>query len=87
MEKKLSAIAVSRMENPYSIVINVCSLDAKRPMRVCPHCKQTLPLSEYGFRRVPVYGLRLQSWCTQCRKEFGRKEIGELIDAVACCVE
>lgn len=49
-------------------------------MKLCPHCKQIKPDSDFGPHRTR----RLQSWCRQCMKDKNADYIAALLRAGMC---
>lgn len=47
--------------------INASGYDGSEPTRICPHCRQEKPISEFGFRKMGNGEVRNQSWCKDCR--------------------
>lgn len=41
--------------------------NGSEPTRICPHCEQEKPLSDFGFRQMGNGEVRNQSWCKECR--------------------
>ena len=48
-------------------IIQSNGYNGSEPTRVCPHCGQEKPLSEFGFRNMGTGEIRNQSWCRECR--------------------
>lgn len=51
-------------------IIQSHGYNGSEPTRICPHCKQEKPLSEFGFRKMNKGEngkIRNQSWCKDCR--------------------
>ncbi len=47
--------------------INASSYNGSEPTRICPHCGQEKPISEFGYRKMGNGEVRNQSWCKDCR--------------------
>lgn len=50
-------------------IIQSNGYNGSEPTRVCPHCGQEKPLSEFGYRDMGNGTIRNQSWCKACRSE------------------
>lgn len=51
-------------------VIQSHGYNGSEPTRICPHCENEKPLSEFGFRKMQKGKdgvIRNQSWCKKCR--------------------
>lgn len=48
-------------------IIQSNGYNGSEPTRVCPHCGQEKPLSDFGFRKMKDNKIRNQSWCKKCR--------------------
>ena len=57
----------SNEPNDKKPTINSNGYDGSEPTRQCPKCKETKPLSEFGFRDMGNDKIRNQSWCKKCR--------------------
>ena len=61
------------ISNMYDYVTGVevgLGYNGREPTRICPHCGQEKPLSEFGFRKMKPTDdgeVRNQSWCKECR--------------------
>jgi hypothetical protein len=45
--------------------------NGSEPTRICPHCGEEKPLSDFGYRNMGTEenpNPREQSWCKECRK-------------------
>lgn len=51
-------------DNP---IIQTNGYNGSEPTRICPHCGQEKPLSDFGFRNMGNGKIRNQSWCKDCR--------------------
>ena len=47
-------------------IINSNGCNGSEPTRECPHCKETKPISDFGYRNMGDK-IRNQSWCKKCR--------------------
>lgn len=54
-------------ENNQRPIIQSRGYNGSEPTRVCPHCGQEKPLSDFGFREMDNGQIRNQSWCKDCR--------------------
>lgn len=54
-------------KNNQKTTINAHGYNGSEPTRICPKCKETKPLSEFGFRKMGSGEIRNQSWCKDCR--------------------
>ncbi|HAT6525838.1 hypothetical protein CKF53_04040 [Corynebacterium striatum] len=50
-----------------SVHIQATGYDGHEPLRECPNCHSTKPLSEFGYRNMGDGIIRNQSWCKECR--------------------
>lgn len=59
-------------KNNQKATINVSGYNGSEPTRICPHCGEEKPLSEFGYRRMKkeTGEVRNQSWCTECRTRY-----------------
>ena len=48
-------------------IIQSNGYNGSEPTRICPHCGEEKPLSDFGFRKMNDGELRNQSWCKDCR--------------------
>lgn len=48
-------------------IIQSSGYNGSEPTRICPHCRQEKPLSEFGYRNMGDGNIRNQSWCKDCR--------------------
>lgn len=48
-------------------IVQTHGYNGSEPTRICPHCGQEKPLSDFGFRRMENGEIRNQSWCKDCR--------------------
>jgi hypothetical protein len=51
-------------------IIQSSGYNGSEPMRVCPHCGEEKPLSDFGYRDMGEkqgHQIRNQSWCKDCR--------------------
>lgn len=57
------------MENDKKPKIQASGYNGSEPTRICPHCHQEKPLSDFGFRMMDhnPNNIRNQSWCKTCR--------------------
>ena len=56
-----------------NVVINANGYNGSEPTRICPHCGEAKPLSEFGFRKMTPDDdgeIRNQSWCEECRSGY-----------------
>lgn len=51
-------------DNP---IIQTNGYNGREPTRICPHCGQEKPLSDFGFRKMGNGKIGNQSWCKDCR--------------------
>jgi hypothetical protein len=57
-------------ENDKTPKIQSSGYNGSEPTRVCPHCGEEKPISEFGFRDMGErqgHEIRNQSWCKDCR--------------------
>jgi hypothetical protein len=56
-------------DNPNSVspIIQASGYDEGELTRVCPHCGEEKPMSEFGLRDMGNGTIRNQSWCKDCR--------------------
>ena len=58
--------------NNEKTIVQSNGYDEHEPTRECPNCKQTKPLSEFGFRNMGEKQnnqIMNQSWCKDCRNK------------------
>lgn len=48
-------------------IIQSSGYNGSEPVRICPNCGKTKPISEFGFRKMGNGQIRNQSWCKDCR--------------------
>ncbi len=53
--------------NGPKVIIQASGYDGSEPVRTCPNCGETKPLSEFGYRNMGNDEIRNQSWCKKCR--------------------
>lgn len=58
--------------NPQNPIIQTNGYNGSEPTRECPRCKETKPLSDFGFRKMGKNSdiVRNQSYCTKCRGKY-----------------
>ena len=57
-------------ENDKKPIIQSSGYNGSEPTRVCPHCGDEKPISDFGFRNMGSERndeVRNQSWCKDCR--------------------
>lgn len=54
-------------ENPKRPKVQSAGYNGSEPTRICPHCGEEKPLSEFGWRKMEKGNIRNQSWCKKCR--------------------
>lgn len=57
----------SNIHNDKRPIIQSSGYNGSEPTRVCPHCGQEKPLSDFGYRAMGDGTVRNQSWCIECR--------------------
>lgn len=48
-------------------IIQSNGYNGSEPTRICPHCGEEKPISDFGFRNMGDGTIRNQSWCKYCR--------------------
>ena len=48
-------------------ILQTNGYNGSEPTRICPHCREEKPLSDFGFRNMGNGKIRNQSWCKECR--------------------
>ena len=56
-----------KKDNSQRPKIQSSGYNGSEPTRICPHCGQEKPLSEFGFRDMGNGEIRNQSWYKDCR--------------------
>ena len=54
-------------DNNETPIIQSSGYNGSEPTRICPHCGQEKPLSDFCFRNMGNGQIRNQSWCKDCR--------------------
>ena len=57
-------------ENRDRPIIQSTGYNGSEPTRICPHCKEEKPISDFGFRNMgkkQKNQIRNQPWCKKCR--------------------
>lgn len=65
--KNYKGVVFMPKSNDQNPKIQTSGYDGHEPTRVCPHCGQEKPLSEFGYRNMGNGEIRNQSWCKECR--------------------
>lgn len=55
------------MRNEKRPIIQASGYNGSEPTRICPHCGEEKPLSDFGYRDMGGGNIRNQSWCKECR--------------------
>lgn len=55
------------MENNQKPIIQSNGYDGSEPTGECPNCRNTKPLSAFGYGNMGDGNIRNQSWCKECR--------------------
>lgn len=50
-------------------ILQTNGYNGSEPTRICPHCREEKPLSDFGFRNMGNKIIRNQSWCKECRSK------------------
>lgn len=50
-------------------ILQTNGYNGSEPTRICPHCREEKPLSDFGFRKMGNRIIRNQSWCKECRSK------------------
>lgn len=50
-------------------IIQSHGYNGSEPTRICPHCGEEKPLSDFGYRKMGNQVVRNQSWCKKCRSD------------------
>lgn len=58
---------ITMSENPKRPKVQSAGYNGSEPTRICPHCGEEKPLSEFGWRKMEKGNIRNQSWCKKCR--------------------
>jgi hypothetical protein len=54
-------------ENDKSPILQTSGYNGSEPTRICPHCGEEKPISDFGYRDMGEGTIRNQSWCKDCR--------------------
>lgn len=60
---------MSKKENDDRPLIQSSGYNGSEPTRVCPHCGEEKPISDFGYRDMGDGNIRNQSWCSECRSQ------------------
>ena len=57
-----------KVNNDMNPIIQASGYNGSQPTRICPHCGEEKPLSDFGYRNMGDGTIRNQSWCKECRQ-------------------